>query len=94
MAERQSRSRLHRTLLQRRESAMANRLEASNAPRHRRDAATCGLLAASAKSVADRELLQGMQRSLLRRADHEDRFDGSPPVPPARPRALAVPGRS
>ena len=64
---------------------MSNRLESSNAPRHRRDAATCGLLAASAKSVADRELLQGMQRSLLRRADHEDRFDGSAPCPAGAP---------
>jgi hypothetical protein len=64
--------------------------ESSNASRHCRDAAACGLLAANAKSAADRELLLGMQRSLLRHAHHEGWL---PPVPPARPRALAVPTR-
>jgi hypothetical protein len=74
--------------------AMSNGHELSRASRHRREAATCGLFAANATSAVDRELLLSMQRSLLRRADHEGRFDGLPPVPPARPRALAVPTRS
>jgi hypothetical protein len=73
---------------------MSSGHELSNASRHRRDAAACGLFAANARSDADRELLLGMQQSLLRRADHEGWLDGLPPVPPARPRALAVPTRS
>jgi hypothetical protein len=73
---------------------MSNGHELSSASRHRRDAAACGLFAANARSAADRELLLGMQQSLLRRADHEGWLDGLPPVPPARPRALAVPTRS
>jgi hypothetical protein len=73
---------------------MSNGHELSNASKHRRNAAACGLFAANARSAADRELLLGMQQSLLRRADHEGWLDGLPPVPPARPRALAVPTRS
>jgi hypothetical protein len=68
--------------------------EPSKTTRYRRDAAACGLFAANAKSAADRELLLRMQRSLLRRADHHGRLDGLPPVPPARPKAMAVPARS
>ena len=68
--------------------------EPSSASKHRGDAAACGLFAANAKSTADRELLLRMQRSLLRRADHQGWLDGLPPVPPARPKALAVPRRS
>jgi hypothetical protein len=34
-----------------------------------------------------------MQRSLLGRADHQDWLDGLPPVPPARPKVLALPRR-
>jgi hypothetical protein len=76
------------------ERAMSNGHELSNASRHRREAATCGLFAANARSAADRALLLSMQRSLLRRADHEGWLDGLPPLPPARPRVLAVPTRS
>lgn len=72
---------------------MSNGQQLSNESRHRRAAASCGLFAASATSAADRELLLRMQRSLLKRADHEGWLDGLPPVPPARPRALAVPTR-
>lgn len=66
----------------------------SKALRHRREAATCGVFAANAKSAADRELLLRMQRSLLTRAHHEDWLDGSPPVPPAGCNSLALPARS
>src|SRR5882672_2158549 len=89
MAERRLRSRLYHE-----ESAMSEAHEPSSASKHRRDAAACGLFAANAKSTADRELLLCMQRSLLRRADHRGWLDGLPPVPPARPKALAVPRRS
>lgn len=65
--------------------------ELSKASRYRRYAAACGLFAANAKSAADREVLLGMQRSLLRRADHQCWLDGLPPLPPARPTSLAVP---
>jgi hypothetical protein len=73
---------------------MSNGQHLSNASRHRREAAACGLFAANARSAADREQLLSMQRLLLRRADHEGWLDGLPPIPPARPRALAVPTRS
>jgi hypothetical protein len=72
---------------------MSNGHEPSKTSRYRRYAAACGLFAANAKSAADRELLVGMQRSLLRRADHQCWLDGLPPLPPARPNALAVPRR-
>jgi hypothetical protein len=68
--------------------------EPSKTSRYRRDAAACGLFAANAKSAADREMLLRMRRSLLRRADHHAWLDGLPPVPPARPRVMAVPARS
>lgn len=67
--------------------------ELSKVSRYRRYAAACGLFAVNAKSAADRELLLGMQRSLLRRAEHQCWLDELPPVPPARPSALAVPTR-
>jgi len=63
----------------------------SKALEHRRQAADCGLFAANAQSAEDRTLLLHMQRLLLDRADL---LDGFPPVPPARPNALAVPRRS
>jgi hypothetical protein len=88
MTERQSRSRL-----QRKESAVSIG-PLSKVSTHRRHAATCGLFAANARSAADRELLLRMQRSLLDRARHDDWLDGLPPMPPARPAALAVPRRS
>jgi hypothetical protein len=66
----------------------------SNALRHRRQAAACGLFAANAQSTVDRELLLRMQRSLLGHACYEDWVNGLPPVPPARPAALPVPGRA
>ena len=70
-----------------------NEHELSKASRYRRYAAACGLFAANAKSAADRELLIGMQRSLLRRAEHQRWLDDLPPLPPARPSALAVSAR-
>ena len=72
---------------------MSGQFGSSKASRHRRDAAACGLFAANTKSAADRELLLGMQQSLLWCADHEGWLDGLPPLPPARPKALAVPAR-
>jgi hypothetical protein len=66
----------------------------SNASKHRRQADACGLFAANAQSVGDRALLLSLRRVLLDHADREDWLDGLPPVPPARPNALAVPGRS
>jgi hypothetical protein len=94
MAERQLRSRLYT------ESAMSNRLDLSNtslfeyASKHRRQAATCGRFAATARSAADRELLLRLQRSLLSQARYEEWVDGLPPLPPARATALAVPRRT
>jgi hypothetical protein len=73
------------------ESAMFEAPELLKASRYRRTAATCGTLAASAVSPADRELLLRMQRSWLDRAHHEDWLDGLPPTPPARSNALALP---
>jgi hypothetical protein len=69
-------------------------LETSKALRHRREAAACGVFAVNAKSVADRELLLRMQRSLLIRAYHEDWIDGLPPIPPAGCNSLSLPARS
>jgi hypothetical protein len=88
MTERQSRSRLYRE-----EIAMSGEPERTKSSKYRRDATVCGLLAASARSKADRALLLRMQSSLLRRACHQDWLDGLPPVPPTRSNALAVPGR-
>jgi hypothetical protein len=68
--------------------------ELLNASRYRRDAATCGTLAANAVSLADRALLLRMQRSWLDRAQHQEWLDGLPPTPPARANVLAVPRRS
>src|SRR5205807_2746239 len=79
MTERQLRSRL-----QWKERAMSEGLELSKASKHRRDAATCGLLAVNARSATDRDLLLSMQRALLGRACLEEWLDGLPPVPPAR----------
>jgi hypothetical protein len=59
----------------------------------RRSAAACGLFAANATSLLDRELLLRMQRSLLERAYNEDWLGGLPPIPPAKSNALAVPSR-
>jgi hypothetical protein len=61
------------------------------ATRLRRSAAACGVFAANAISLLDRELLLRMQRSWLERAHHQDLIDGLPPRPPARANALAVP---
>jgi hypothetical protein len=66
--------------------------QTSRASKHRRKAAACGLLAANARTETDRALLLRMQCSLLRHACYEDWLDGLPPVPPARPNALLVPG--
>ncbi len=68
--------------------------ELLNASRYRRAAAACGTFAANAVSPADRVLLLRLRRSCLERAQYEDWLDGLPPVPPAKPIALAVPGRS
>jgi hypothetical protein len=68
--------------------------ELSKASRYRRTAATCGILAASATSPGDREVLLRMQRSCLERARHEDWLDDLPPNPPVRSNALARPRRS
>jgi hypothetical protein len=87
MTERQSRSRLRRV-----ECAMSQVPDISKASKHRRQAAACGVLAVSARSEPDRELLLRMQRSLLRHACYEDWVDGLPPVPPTRASALPVPG--
>ena len=61
------------------------------ATRLRRSAAACGVFAANAVSLLDRELLLRMQRSWLERAHHQDLVDGLPPRPPVRSNALAVP---
>jgi len=72
---------------------MSNRPDLSNALKHRRQAATCGRFAANAQSAVDRDFLLRLQRSLLTRACYEDWAEGLPPLPPARPTALAVPRR-
>jgi len=63
----------------------------SKALKYRRNAASCSLLAASARSTHDRDLLLRVRESLLSRAYHEDWLDGLPPVPPAQSIALEVP---
>jgi hypothetical protein len=61
------------------------------ATRFRSSAAACGIFAANAVSVSDRELLLRMQGSWLARASHEDWVGRLPPEPPAGSSALAVP---
>jgi len=72
---------------------MSREFGLSSAMKHRRFAAACGVFAANAQSVKDRELLLQMQRSLLGRARHHEWRDELPPLPPAWPNALAVPAR-
>jgi hypothetical protein len=67
--------------------------ELFKASRFRRSAAACGLFAANATTMLDRELLLRMQRSWLERAYNEDWLGGLPPIPPVKSNALAVPGR-
>jgi hypothetical protein len=61
------------------------------AVRFRSNATACGIFAANALSLSDRELLLRMRQSWLARARHADFIDGQPPRPPAGSKALAVP---
>ena len=61
------------------------------ATRFRSNAAACGMFAANAVSLLDRELLLRMQHGWLERTPHEDFVNGLPPRPPAGAKALAVP---
>ena len=57
---------------------------------YRRKAATCGKLAACARSRKDREQLMRMHRSWLALAENREWVDGLPPLPPVNVTALAV----
>lgn len=72
-------------------SELSELSELSKASRFRRSAATCGILAANARSPVDRDILLRMQRSWLERAHHEDVLDDLPPDPPVRSNALTAP---
>ena len=59
---------------------MSQAPELSKASRFCRPAAACGLFAANATSLLDRELLLRMQRSWLEQAYNEDWLGGLPPI--------------
>ena len=63
----------------------------SKALKYRRNAASYDLLAVSAQSTHDGDLLLRVQELLLSRANHEDWLEGPPPPPPTQLLALAVP---
>jgi hypothetical protein len=61
-----------------------------NSSDYRREAATCGTFADSARSPGDRELLRRMQRSRVALAENQERLDRLPPLPPVNTSALTV----